>query len=135
MNELYQQLILQHNKYPHSFEVQENYDTKLEAQNPLCGDEIDIYLSSPEEILSFYGNSCAIAKASASMMVKETQGLKIFEIKEKIREIVLFLKGETQMLSFESELKVFQMLENFPLRRKCALLSWESILKHIENKG
>ena len=129
LKELYQQMILDHNQNPQNFREMENATSKAEGHNPLCGDEITLFLHVENEKItdvSFLGSGCAISKASASIMTTLLIG-KSVEMAES-----LFDKFHTMITTGEisedmGKLAVLAGVHKFPSRVKCAVLSWHTM--------
>jgi len=129
LKELYQQMILDHNQNPQNFREMENATSKAEGHNPLCGDEITLFLHVENEKItdvSFLGSGCAISKASASIMTTLLKG-KSVEMAES-----LFEKFHTMITTGEisedmGKLTVLAGVNKFPSRVKCAVLSWHTM--------
>ena len=140
LSELYQQVILDHNKKPRNFQRLEGANRSAEGFNPLCGDQLTVYLQMDEGIVrevSFVGTGCAISKASASMMTQAVKG--------KTREETLALFDEfhrmvTGELDEEAEpnqlgrLKIFAGVRDYPARVKCASLPWHTMHAALEGE-
>ncbi len=133
LSELYQQVILDHNKKPRNFHKLENANRKAEGYNPLCGDQLNVYLHVEEDQVqdvSFEGSGCAISKASASMMTQAVKGKTKAEAEALFNEFHRMAMGE---LDEENEpnnlgkLKIFAGVRDFPARVKCATLSWHTM--------
>ena len=134
MMQLYQQVILDHNKNPRNFGKMDDYDIMKEGHNPLCGDHFHLYIKlNPEkniERIMFAGEGCAISKASASMMTMTLMGKSIAEVNEKFSE---FQKLITRQLDPEKDthslgkLKIFSGIWKYPARVKCAGLCWHTV--------
>lgn len=131
LSELYQQVILDHNKKPRNFRKIESPSHTAEGHNPLCGDQLTIYLAvENDEVkdVSFEGSGCAISKASASMMTQAVKG----KNKQKVEEL---FKGFHSMVTGEDEpsedelgnLRIFEGVREFPVRVKCATLPWHTL--------
>ena len=129
LKDLYQQMILDHNQNPQNFREMENATSKAEGHNPLCGDEITLFLHVENEKItdvSFLGSGCAISKASASIMTTLLKG-KSVEMAES-----LFEKFHTMITTGEisedmGKLTVLAGVHKFPSRVKCAVLSWHTM--------
>ena len=133
LSELYQQVILDHNKKPRNFHKLENANRKAEGYNPLCGDQLNIYLrieGDQVQDVSFEGSGCAISKASASMMTQAVKGKSKAEVEALFDEFHRMATGE---LDAENEpnhlgkLTIFAGVRDFPARVKCATLSWHTM--------
>lgn len=139
LSELYQQVILDHNKKPRNFHKMEAANRRAEGYNPLCGDQLTVYLDLEDEVvkdISFEGSGCAISKASASMMTQALKGKSRAEAETLFNEFHRMVMGE---LDDESEpnqlgrLTIFSGVRDFPARVKCATLSWHTM--HAALKG
>ena len=133
LSELYQQVILDHNKKPRNFHKLENANRRADGYNPLCGDQLNVYLHVEGEQVqdvSFEGSGCAISKASASMMTQAVKGKTKAEAETLFNEFHRMATGE---LDEENEpnhlgkLKIFAGVRDFPARVKCATLSWHTM--------
>lgn len=131
IRELYQQIILDHNKNPKNFHALDNADRVVEAYNPLCGDHYTIYLVMDGDVVAdigFVGSGCAISKASASVMTQLVKG------KKREEAIALFdtfhdlVTGKSEADAFElGKLAAFAGVRDYPARVKCASLSWHTM--------
>ncbi len=140
LRELYQQVILDHNKSPRNFKKLENANQDAEGYNPLCGDKIHIYLNVEDGIvkdISFIGSGCAISKASASLMSTIIKGKSKEEagiIFEKFHDLVTGkLTGEAEIEEL-GKLAVFAGVRDFPARVKCASLAWHTMMTALQGK-
>lgn len=140
LKELYQQVILDHNKSPRNYRVMENASQHAEGYNPLCGDHIDIYLLIEDEIVkdvSFKGEGCAISKASASLMTSLLKGKTREEIEklfDRFHNLVTGKLGENPDIDELGKLAVFAGVQEFPARVKCASLAWHTMMNALHNK-
>ena len=129
---LYQEVILDHNRKPRNYGKLERASHYAEGHNPLCGDHISVALKLEGECISciaFQGESCAICKASASMMTSAVKGKPRIDAEILIQE---FLAMATGKLNLESPnhigmLAVFAGVQNLPTRVKCATLPWHTL--------
>lgn len=139
LRELYQEVILDHNKSPRNFRVMETATKKVEGYNPLCGDHYTVYLQVENGTIkdvSFQGSGCAISKASASLMsailkgkTKEDAGA-LFELFHKV------VKGEIDAEANADELgrlMAFAGVSEFPARVKCASLAWHTVKAALDD--
>ena len=141
LRELYQEIILDHNKRPHNYRKIEHANHHLEGYNPLCGDRIGIYMLVEDNIvkdISFYGEGCAISKASASLMTDALKGKKIEEVDqifEKFHNMVT--SGLEEMVNTEElgKLAVFHGVKEFPMRIKCSTLAWHTMYAALKGKA
>src|SRR5919197_5097472 len=133
LSELYQQVILDHNKKPRNFHKLENANRKAEGYNPLCGDQLNVYLSVEDDRvkdISFEGSGCAISKASASMMTQAVKGKSKPEAEALFNEFHRMVTGELNEETEPNELgrlKIFAGVRDFPVRVKCATLAWHTL--------
>lgn len=137
--EIYQQMILEHNKKPRNFKRMDSATHKAEGFNPLCGDHFYVYLKVDSnkniEELSFEGSGCAISKASASMMTMELKGKSIeraLETFENFHQLLLGKGGDAEKLG---KLQVFSGIWKYPSRVKCASLSWHTMKNAVTGSG
>lgn len=133
LRELYQEVILDHNKNPRNFHAMENADAKLEGYNPLCGDHYTFYVRFNGDTIvdvSFEGSGCAISKASASMMSTIVKG----KTKEQAEHLFHLFHGIVTgkddaaiHLAELGKLAAFAGVSEFPMRVKCASLPWHTL--------
>ncbi|MFW5799839.1 MAG: Fe-S cluster assembly sulfur transfer protein SufU [Spirochaetota bacterium] len=141
-NELYKEIILEHYKSPTHKKDMEDADLKEEGVNRSCGDEIMLYVKLDGDIIkevSYNGIGCAISQASASMLTEAIEGKKIDEVKNLITKFkgMLLENKEPDFPDESSDLESLQGVKDYPVRIKCALLSWETLeqmLEEIQNK-
>jgi nitrogen fixation protein NifU and related proteins len=133
LSELYQQVILDHNKKPRNFHKLDEANRSAEGYNPLCGDQLTVYMLLEDEVvkeISFEGQGCAISKAAASMMTQSVKGKTKEDAETLFNE---FHKMVTGQLDAEAEphhlgrLTIFSGVRDFPARVKCASLSWHTM--------
>ena len=140
LSELYQQVILDHNKKPRNFHKLETANRSAEGYNPLCGDQLHIYLELADDQvkdISFEGTGCAIFKASASMMTQAVKGKTKQESEELFSEFHRLVTGELDEEKEETKLgklKIFAGVREFPVRVKCATLSWHTMKAALEGE-
>jgi nitrogen fixation NifU-like protein len=139
LKELYQQVILDHNKAPRNFRKIENPSGFAEGYNPLCGDKIDIYVNVDNDNLcdiSFQGSGCAISKASASLMTSMLKGKTRKEAEElfnRFHDLVTDKLGDSPDIEDLGKLTVFAGVREFPARVKCASLAWHTMMNAINS--
>lgn len=132
LKDLYQEVIVDHNRSPRNFGKLENADHTLEGYNPLCGDRLTLYLNLDDgriADISFDGSGCAISIASASLMTDAMKGKTINEAKEifnQFHELVTTDKVEVDFDKF-GKLAVLAGVRNYPTRVKCATLCWHTL--------
>ena len=133
LDDLYQEVILDHNKSPRNFRAMENANRKAEGYNPLCGDQVTVYMQLRDgriEDISFLGTGCAISKASASMMTAELKGRGEVEAKALFDKVHDMLTGESNGGARGQSLGKLAVLSGvckFPARVKCASLAWHTM--------
>jgi nitrogen fixation NifU-like protein len=133
LSELYQQVILDHNKRPRNFHKLETANRTAEGHNPLCGDQLTIYMQIEDEVvkdLSFEGSGCAISKAAASMMTQSLKGKTRKEAETLFDEFHRMVTGELDEQQTPNQLgrlTIFAGVRDFPARVKCASLSWHTM--------
>jgi nitrogen fixation NifU-like protein len=139
LSELYQQVILDHNKKPRNFHKLESANRTAEGYNPLCGDQLNIYVQVEDDQVkdvSFEGSGCAISKAAASMMTQAVKGKSKQEAELLFDE---FHRMVTGRLNEENEpnhlgrLTIFAGVRDFPVRVKCATLAWHTLHAALNN--
>ena len=138
LRELYQQLILDHNKNPRNFRVLDPANRFAEGYNPLCGDKIQVYLQlqgNQIKDIGFQGSGCAISKASASLMTETIKGKTLGESEAYFKDFQAMLTDPSSNLGLDQmgKLFVFAGVRNYPIRVKCATLSWHTLRAAIEN--
>ncbi len=140
LRELYQQVILDHNKSPRNFRVMDNPTQEADGYNPLCGDSLHIYLHVVADIIkdvSFQGSGCAISKASASLMTSMIKGKKVEEVEKlfgNFHALVTGKLGDDPDLSELGKLGVFAGVQEFPVRVKCASLAWHTMKSALKKE-
>ena len=133
LSELYQDTILDHNKKPRNFHKLENANHTAEGYNPLCGDQLTVYLNLDDDHVKevgFEGSGCAISKASASMMTQALKGKSKEEAETLFKEFHSMVIGELDEETEENSLgnlKIFAGVREFPVRVKCATLPWHTM--------
>lgn len=140
LNELYQQVILDHNKSPRNFGELDGHTHSADGHNPLCGDQITVELIIDNNVITdvkFNGSGCAISKASASIMTTLVKGKTIEEAKElfdKFHTVVTTDPDEIIDPESLGKMAVFAGVHQFPARVKCAGLAWHTLKAAIEEK-
>jgi len=133
LDDLYQEVILDHNKSPRNYRPMANANRKAEGYNPLCGDHVTVYLHLKDGIIddiSFQGSGCAISKASASMMTSELKGKSAFAAQELFENVHKMLTGEANGENTADKVGKLVILSGvckFPARVKCASLAWHTV--------
>jgi nitrogen fixation protein NifU and related proteins len=141
LRELYQEVILDHNKRPRNFQKLEGANRTAEGYNPLCGDQITVYLSVEDDVIkdiSFQGSGCAISKASASLMTTSVKGKTQAEAEVLFDRVHTMLTGERDTTVDPHELGKLAVLSGvceFPARVKCASLAWHTLRAALKGDG
>ena len=141
LRDLYQQVILDHNKSPRNFRLMANATQHAEGYNPLCGDRLDVYLiikNGIVEDISFKGEGCAISKASASLMTLLLKGKTKEEAENlftKFHDLVTGKLGDNPDIDELGKLAVFAGVQEFPVRVKCASLAWHTMMNALQSKS
>ena len=143
LKELYQEIILDHGKNPRNLRKTENFNKDAKGHNPLCGDKVHIYLKLNEnkkvEDISFEGEGCAISMASASIMTDLLRGKEENDIKEIVNDFLEMIKEKneikTDLLKEDEKTKLMCLsgVKQYPMRVKCATLSWHTLTSAINN--
>ena len=144
MNELfdlYQEIILDHNKRPRNYREIEDSTHCAEGNNPICGDEISVYLRVDDDRVAdigFQGEGCAISKASASLMTLDVKGKSIREAEERFEQVKGMLTGTDEnpaILDEMGNIACLSGVRRFPARIKCATLAWHALRAAIKGAG
>ena len=144
LKQLYQDIILEHGKSPRNLGKCEGYSHEAKGYNPLCGDKVHVYLKLDKEKkvagLSFEGNGCAISLASASIMTELVKGKFFNEAKEIMSAFLNMIKNTSEIqsnyLDEDQKIKLMSLsgVKQFPMRVKCATLSWHTLASALEGK-
>ncbi|HYC92211.1 MAG TPA: SUF system NifU family Fe-S cluster assembly protein [Thermoanaerobaculia bacterium] len=139
LRELYQQVILDHNKNPRNFREMEDATSRVDGYNPLCGDHYTIFVRTDGETVaevSFTGSGCAISKASASVMSSTVKGKSKAEAERLFETFHRLVTGDASGLSAADlgRLAAFSGVSEFPARVKCATLAWHTLRSALEGK-
>ena len=144
LKELYQDIILEHGKSPRNFGKCEMYTHQAKGHNPLCGDQVQVYLKLDSEKkvegLTFEGEGCAISLASASIMTESVKGKSINETKDIMNAFLNMIKNTSEIqsnyLDDDQKTKLMSLsgVKQFPMRVKCATLSWHTLVSALEGK-
>ena len=143
LKELYQEIILEHGKNPRNLGKTENYNKDAKGNNPLCGDNVHVYLKLNEqrkvEDISFEGSGCAISMASASIMTDLIKGKNEHEAKEIVEDFLGMIKENPELKSEylkedeKTKLMCLSGVKQYPMRVKCATLSWHTLTSAMDN--
>jgi len=142
-NELYQQVILDHNRKPRNFHVMDNATHQCHGVNPLCGDDITVYVDVDEASqtvrgVSFTGSGCAISKASTSLMTEFLKGKSLDAARVVFSEFHRMILGEfdpAKEANHLGKLKLFVGIREYPSRTKCASLAWHTFIGALDKKS
>jgi nitrogen fixation NifU-like protein len=138
LSDLYQEVILDHNRRPRNYGKLEGANRRAEGYNPLCGDRLTLYLRLNGDViddLRFEGEGCAISKASASLMTDSLKGKTTAEAEALFERMHELLTGQGDVEAQAAELgklAVFSGVREFPARVKCASLSWHALHGALE---
>ncbi len=143
LKELYQEIILDHGKNPRNLRKTENFNKDAKGYNPLCGDKVHVYLKLDEDKkvqdISFEGQGCAISMASASIMTDLVRGKEEKEVKEIIKDFLEMIREKDQLNTKilkeneKTKLMCLSGVKKYPMRVKCATLSWHTLTSAIDN--
>ena len=143
LKDLYQEIILDHGKNPRNLGKFDNYNKDAKGNNPLCGDNVHVYLRLNEnkkvEDIAFEGHGCAISMASASIMTDMVRGKEEKEVKEIVTDFLGMIKEkdslETNILKNDEKTKLMSLsgVKQYPMRVKCATLSWHTLTSALDN--
>jgi nitrogen fixation NifU-like protein len=139
LRELYQQVILDHNKNPRNFHEMADATSHVDGYNPLCGDHYTVFVRIDGDTIrevSFTGNGCAISKASASVMSSTVKGKSKAEAESLFDTFHRLVTGDASGLSAADlgRLAAFSGVSEFPARVKCATLAWHTLKSALEGK-
>jgi nitrogen fixation NifU-like protein len=139
LSELYQEVILDHNRRPHNFRVIEPASAKQEGYNPLCGDRLTLYLTLAGDVIqdvAFQGSGCAISKASASLMTDALKGKSIGDARALFDQFHAMITSNPETPPADlGKLSVFAGVREFPTRVKCASLAWHTMKAAVAHEG
>jgi len=144
LKQLYQDIILEHGKSPRNLGKCKGYNHDAKGYNPLCGDKVHVYLKLDNkkkvEELSFEGEGCAISLASASIMTELVKGKSFQDTKEIMNDFLNMIKNTSEIqsnyLDDDQKIKLMSLsgVKQFPMRVKCATLSWHTLVSALEGK-
>jgi len=144
LKELYQDIILDHGKSPRNFGKCKGYSHKGKGYNPLCGDQVEVYLKLNDkkkvEDLKFEGSGCAISIASTSIMTESVKGKSFDEVKEIMNTFLDMIRNTSEIqsnhLDEDQKTKLMSLsgVKQFPMRVKCATLSWHTLVSAMEER-
>jgi nitrogen fixation NifU-like protein len=140
LRDLYQELILDHNRHPRNFREIAGANRKSEGFNPLCGDRLTLFLQVDRDVIrdiSFVGAGCAISKASASLLTESVKGKTIEQAEalfDRVHHMVTLSPDAAEDFSDLGKLAVLAGVREFPVRVKCASLAWHTLHAALEAK-
>ena len=144
LKQLYQDIILEHGKSPRNFGKCEKYTHKAKGHNPLCGDQVQIYVKLDNkkkvEDLTFEGSGCAISIASSSIMTELVKGKSLEIAKKIVVDFLNMIKNTSEInskeLNEDQKTKIMSLsgVKEYPMRVKCATLAWHTLTSAIEGK-
>lgn len=142
LRDLYQQVIVDHNKSPRNFGKLPNYNREADGYNPLCGDKLHLYLNVNSngviEGVSFEGEGCAISIASASLMTEALKGSPVSEFESKFEKFQQMVTADLNQAVDEEalgKLAVLSGVREFPSRIKCAVLCWHTMKSAVKGSS
>lgn len=141
LRELYKDIILDHNRQPRNFGVPESSTNHADGHNPLCGDQVTVYLDVADGVVKdvrFMGSGCAISVASASMMTEAVLGKTTAEAEKIFDQFHRALTEDSSsgpITGEDSELDALSGVKEFPIRVKCATLPWHTMLAALHGEG
>jgi nitrogen fixation protein NifU and related proteins len=145
LKELYQDIILEHGKSPRNFGKCSGHNHTAKGYNPLCGDQVEVYLKLNNEKnvdeITFEGSGCAISIASTSIMTELVKGKSLDVAKKIIGEFLNMIKSGSEMkikdLDEDQKTKIMSLsgVKQYPMRVKCATLSWHTLVSALDGKS
>jgi nitrogen fixation NifU-like protein len=138
LRELYQEVIFDHNRKPRNFRAMAQPDHVAHGHNPLCGDQLTVYLSVADDVVadvSFEGHGCAISKASASLMTEAVKGRPLAEVEKLFQDFHALLTDVAPADRDFGKLQVLAGVREFPARVKCATLAWHTLHNALIGAG
>ena len=137
LGELYQEVILDHNRRPRNFRALEGSNRRREGYNPLCGDRLTLYVNLDGDRIAdvaFQGSGCAISKASASLMTEAVKGKTVDEARELFDRFHLMVTSSPDTVAPDlGKLSVLSGVREYPTRVKCASLAWHTLKAAISD--
>ena len=138
LNDLYQEILLEHNSKPRNFRKLDPHSHTADGYNPLCGDQISLYLQITDGVImdvGFQGKGCAISRASASLMTQSIKGHNIEDAENVFDQFRKMLTDPDAVLDYDQlgDLETLAGVSEFPSRIKCAILAWHTMKAAIEH--
>lgn len=137
LRELYQEVILDHNKRPRNFRTLDPCSHRADGHNPLCGDRVTVFLDVEDDVIkevTFQGQGCAISTASASLMTTVLKGKTVAEAEQLFGQFHDIVTGQAEASSDMGKLAVLAGVRDYPSRVKCATLAWHAVQAALHNQ-
>ena len=140
LHELYQEILLEHNNKPRNFRKLDDANRQADGYNPLCGDQITLYLKVEDDVIAdvaFQGQGCAISRASASMLTQSVKGETLAKAEEIFDGFHALITDPDADVDYDllGDLEMLSGVSAFPTRIKCAVLAWHTLNAAIEGTG
>ena len=140
LNELYQEILLEHNNKPRNFRKLADANRQADGYNPLCGDRITLYLKVEEDVITdvaFQGVGCAISRASASMLTQSVKGQTLDKAEEIFGGFHTMITEPEAEVDYDAlgDLEMLSGVSAFPTRIKCAILAWHTLHAALAGQG
>ena len=140
LTDLYQEILLEHNSKPRNFRKLEEANQTADGYNPLCGDQITLYLKVVDGVIDdvgFQGSGCAISRASASMLTQSVKGQSVERAQEIFDAFHAMLTEPDTELDYDTldDLECLAGVSEFPTRIKCAVLAWHTMQAALDGQG
>ncbi len=140
LHELYQEILLEHNNKPRNYRKIEDANRQADGYNPLCGDQITLYLKLEDDVIAdvaFQGVGCAISRASASMLTQSIKGETLAKAEEIFDGFHALITDPDADVDYDllGDLEMLSGVSAFPTRIKCAVLAWHTLNAAIEGTG
>ena len=139
LHDLYQEILLEHNNKPRNFRKLPDANRQADGYNPLCGDQITLYLKVEDDVIAdvaFQGQGCAISRASASMLTQSVKGETLAKAEEIFDGFHALITDPEADVDYDllGDLEMLSGVSAFPTRIKCAVLAWHTLNAAIEGK-
>jgi nitrogen fixation NifU-like protein len=137
LRDLYQEVILDHNKRPRNFRVLDPHTHQADGHNPLCGDKVTVYMAVKGDViedLAFQGSGCAISTASASLMTEILKGKSLSEVEGLFDVFHDVVTSHGEIPPGLGKLAILAGVRDYPSRVKCATLAWHTLRAALENR-
>ena len=140
LSDLYQVILLEHNSKPRNYRKVEDANRTADGYNPLCGDQITLYLKVEDDVITdvgFQGVGCAISRASASMMTQSIKGQSVAQAEQVFDQFRKMLTEPDAELDYDElgDLEMLSGVSEFPTRIKCAILAWHTMKAALDGKS